>query len=359
MRGMPQDAVLTSVDIDPEHQRMAKQAYVEAGLGSFRTRMITGPALEVLPRLTDGAYDMVFCDAQKREYPDYLIDALRLLRPGGVVAFDNALWHDRVADPEHRDPDTEAIREVHRMIRDDERLVPMLLAVGDGLLCAVKRGWPGGSRARGVGGAGGPGGRAVRRPRPGVVAGRLAAARDADPARRVGRVRRGRSDGGRRDGRRPVHGLRPRRVRAVRDGPGRGGRADADAPSRAGTGRRGGAPPGAVAAAPPGGPDAAVGRRAGDRGAAARRRRHPQGRDGLRRVPADPGAGRDGPHLGPAAAGGADHAGRSGDRGGRPVVLRGGARLGRVAPPDRQGGQGAAPRPGDRPPDEVIDRRTR
>jgi predicted O-methyltransferase YrrM len=140
MRGMPQDAVLTSVDIDPEHQRMAKQAYVAAGLGSFRTRMITGPALEVLPRLTDGAYDMVFCDAQKREYPDYLIDALRLLRPGGVVAFDNALWHDRVADPEHRDPDTEAIREVHRMIRDDERLVPMLLPVGDGLLCAVKRG---------------------------------------------------------------------------------------------------------------------------------------------------------------------------------------------------------------------------
>src|SRR5690606_30937442 len=110
-RGMPQDAVLTSVDIDPEHQRMAKQAYVEAGLGSFRTRMITGPALEVLPRLTDGAYDMVFCDAQKREYPDYLIDALRLLRPGGVVAFDNALWHDRVADPEYRAPDTEAIRE--------------------------------------------------------------------------------------------------------------------------------------------------------------------------------------------------------------------------------------------------------
>ncbi|TDB94744.1 O-methyltransferase [Actinomadura sp. 7K534] len=140
MRGMPKDAVLTSVDIDPEHQRMAKQAYVEAGLGSFRTRMITGPALEVLPRLTDGAYDLVFCDAQKREYPEYLTAALRLLRPGGVVAFDNALWHDRVADPSRRDPDTEAIREVHRMVRDDERLVPMLLPVGDGLLCAVKSG---------------------------------------------------------------------------------------------------------------------------------------------------------------------------------------------------------------------------
>ncbi|TDC87231.1 O-methyltransferase [Actinomadura sp. 7K507] len=138
MRGMPKDAVLTSVDIDPEHQRIAKQAYVEAGLGSFRTRMISGPALDVLPRLTDGAYDMVFCDAQKREYPEYLTGALRLLRPGGVVAFDNALWHDRVADPTRHDPETEAIREVHRIIREDERLVPMLVPVGDGLLCAVK-----------------------------------------------------------------------------------------------------------------------------------------------------------------------------------------------------------------------------
>ena len=140
LRGMAKDAVLTSVDVDPEHQRLAKQAYAEAGLGASRTRMITGRALEVLPRLTDGAYDMVFCDALKSEYPQYLTAALRLLRPGGVVAFDNALWHHRVADPSDRDPDTLAIREVNTMIREDERLVPLLLPVGDGLLCAVKRG---------------------------------------------------------------------------------------------------------------------------------------------------------------------------------------------------------------------------
>ncbi|QKG21714.1 O-methyltransferase [Actinomadura verrucosospora] len=139
MRGMPKDAVLTSVDIEPEHQRLAKLAYREAGLAAFRTRMIIGPALEVLPRLTDGGYDMVFCDAAKHEYPEYLTGALRLLRPGGVVAFDNALWHDRVADPDVRDPETEAIRDVHRAIREDERLVPLLVPVGDGLLCAVKR----------------------------------------------------------------------------------------------------------------------------------------------------------------------------------------------------------------------------
>ncbi|MQA96375.1 MAG: methyltransferase domain-containing protein [Streptosporangiales bacterium] len=139
LRGMRPDATLTSVDVEPEHQRLAREAYAEAGFAANRARLITGRALDVLPRLTDGAYDIVFCDAQKREYPDYLTEALRLLRPGGIVIFDNALWHDRVADPTQRDPDTIAIRELGRIVRDDERLVPMLLASGDGLLIALKQ----------------------------------------------------------------------------------------------------------------------------------------------------------------------------------------------------------------------------
>ena len=99
LRGMRPDAVLTSVDVDPEHQRLARKAFTEAGFASNRYRLISGKALDVLPRLADGAYDLVFCDGDKQEYPDYLIAALRLLRPGGVVAFDNALWGGRVADP--------------------------------------------------------------------------------------------------------------------------------------------------------------------------------------------------------------------------------------------------------------------
>jgi predicted O-methyltransferase YrrM len=139
LAGMRSDGVLTSIDVESEHQRLAREAFVEAGIGHNRTRLITGAAMDVLPRLTDGAYDLVFCDADKAEYGDYLQQAVRLLRLGGIVAFDNALWHDRVADPAQRDPDTVAIRELGRTVRDDERLLPALLPVSDGLLLAVKR----------------------------------------------------------------------------------------------------------------------------------------------------------------------------------------------------------------------------
>jgi predicted O-methyltransferase YrrM len=140
LRGMRPDGVLTSVDKDAEHQRAARQAFTEAGIPSGRARLITGGALEVLPRLADGGYDLVFVDAAKSEYADYLTEALRLLRPGGVVAFDNVLWHDKVADPAQRDPDTVAMRDLGKLVRDDERLVPVLLHAGDGLLAAVKKG---------------------------------------------------------------------------------------------------------------------------------------------------------------------------------------------------------------------------
>ena len=139
LRGMRTDGVLTSVDVEPEHHRLARQAFGQASFAPNRYRLISGKAADVLPRLTDRGYDLVFCDADKQEYLDYLTAALRLLRPGGVVAFDNALWGGRVASPGHTDPETATIRQLCEQVRDDERLAPVLLPVGDGLLAAVKR----------------------------------------------------------------------------------------------------------------------------------------------------------------------------------------------------------------------------
>lgn len=139
LSGMPADGVLTTIDIEAEHSRAARAAYAAAGIAHQRTRVITGAALEVLPRMTDGAYDLVFIDADKDNYPAYVRHATRLLRPGGVLALDNMLWGDKVADPASRDELTVTLRELGKSIRDDEALMPALLPVGDGLLLAVKR----------------------------------------------------------------------------------------------------------------------------------------------------------------------------------------------------------------------------
>lgn len=138
LRGMAPDGVLTSIDVEPEHQRAARRAFTEADIPAGRTRLIIGRALDVLPRLTDGGYDLVLVDAAKPEYVHYYEEGVRLLRPGGVIAFDNALWKGRVADPARRDPETTAMRELARAVREDERLVPAMLPVGDGLLVAAK-----------------------------------------------------------------------------------------------------------------------------------------------------------------------------------------------------------------------------
>ncbi len=137
LRGMAGDGVLTSIDVDPEHQRVARGAFTAAGHRSSRLRLINGMGLEVLPRLTDTAYDLVFIDAEPADYPRYLDEAVRLLRIGGIVVLDDVLTAG-VVDPEALDANTVALREVARQVREDDRLVPVLLLLGAGLLAAVK-----------------------------------------------------------------------------------------------------------------------------------------------------------------------------------------------------------------------------
>jgi predicted O-methyltransferase YrrM len=137
LRGMAPDGTLTSIDIDPEHQRVARGVFLAAGYGPSRLRLINGMGLEVLPRLTDAVYDLVFIDAGPADYPRYLEEAVRLLRDGGIVLFAGALGAG-VVDPDASDVGTAGRRDVGRQVREDERLVPVLLPLGDGLLAAVK-----------------------------------------------------------------------------------------------------------------------------------------------------------------------------------------------------------------------------
>ncbi|MEE6273679.1 O-methyltransferase [Georgenia sp. MJ206] len=137
--GMRADGVLTTIDVEVEHQRAAREAFTAAGVRPARTRLISGRALDVLPRLADAAYDVVLVDGDPAEATECVAQAVRMLRPGGLLAVPGALWHDRVADPARRDEPTVAMRELGRTVREDERLVTALLPVGDGLLVAVRR----------------------------------------------------------------------------------------------------------------------------------------------------------------------------------------------------------------------------
>ena len=138
LRGLGRNSVLTTIDSDVDHLRAAREAYAEAGIAGNRTRTISGRAADVLPRLTDAAYDLVFIDADKLSFPLYVDQAVRLLKRGGLLIVNDALDHGKVSDPAIREATTNTLRSVGRTIRDHESLVSALLPTGDGLLLAVK-----------------------------------------------------------------------------------------------------------------------------------------------------------------------------------------------------------------------------
>jgi predicted O-methyltransferase YrrM len=123
LRGMRPGGVLTSVDIEPECQRLARKVFQQAGFAPNQARLILGWARDVLPRLTDGGYDMVFCNADSDGCGEYLEIGLRLLRPGGIIAFDGA----------------QSATELATRVFSDEQLVPIMLPIAGGLLAAVKK----------------------------------------------------------------------------------------------------------------------------------------------------------------------------------------------------------------------------
>ncbi|NCD20176.1 MAG: O-methyltransferase [Actinobacteria bacterium] len=139
LEGMVDDGILTSIDVEAEYQRAAREAFVMAGVKPARTRLIAGRALDVLPRLADRAYDLVFVDGNPAEAPAIVEQAWRMLKPGGVLVVNDALSGGRVADPARRDELTVAIRELGKQVRSLEDAVPALLPSGEGLLVAVRR----------------------------------------------------------------------------------------------------------------------------------------------------------------------------------------------------------------------------
>lgn len=134
--GAGRKAILTTIEADPEIRQLAQRAFAEAKVAD-QVRSILGQGLQVLPKLADRTYDLVFIDAVKAEYPEYLEHARRLLKPGGLLVADNALWHGRVADENATDEETEGLRRFNEAVRDDPSFYHHLSPIGDGVMTGV------------------------------------------------------------------------------------------------------------------------------------------------------------------------------------------------------------------------------
>jgi predicted O-methyltransferase YrrM len=131
-------ATLTSIDTEVDHQQHARANFAEAGIPANRVRLITGRAAEVLPRMNENSYDIVFIDADPQSVIEYVEHALRLARPGGTVLVAHALWRGRVANPAQRDDVATGFRTLLTEITSSTAVISALSPVGDGLLQITK-----------------------------------------------------------------------------------------------------------------------------------------------------------------------------------------------------------------------------
>lgn len=140
---LPEHGRIITLDVNEDTTSIGRRYWARAGLEG-RIDLRLGLAMESIEAMfrqgAEQSFDLVYIDAEKKRYPDYYEAALDLVKPGGLIALDNMLWHGAVADPADQSRQTETLRGLTRTIHSDRRVTPVLLPIGDGLLLARKRG---------------------------------------------------------------------------------------------------------------------------------------------------------------------------------------------------------------------------
>jgi predicted O-methyltransferase YrrM len=137
MSGAP-GAVLTTIDFELDYQQIARKYFADAGIQPGHLRLIGGRAGDVLPRMNESSYDLVFIDADPQSAIEYVEHGLRLVRRGGTVVLGHAMWRDRVADPAQRDETVAGFRLLLKEIAKSDAVISALSTAGDGLLLLTK-----------------------------------------------------------------------------------------------------------------------------------------------------------------------------------------------------------------------------
>ena len=140
---LPDNGQIIACDVSEEWTAVARRYWAEAGVAD-KISLRLAPATETLDALLAdgqaGTFDFAFIDADKANYDQYYERALKLVRPGGLLVFDNMLWYGKVADESVQDADTVALRALSAKLHHDERIFVSLIPVGDGITLALKQG---------------------------------------------------------------------------------------------------------------------------------------------------------------------------------------------------------------------------
>ncbi|XP_077518409.1 putative caffeoyl-CoA O-methyltransferase 1 [Amblyomma americanum] len=137
---LPPDGVVVGLDNNQQYADIGKPFFKEAGV-DHKIDLRIGDAVQSLDTLISegqsGSFDFAFIDAAKEEYDNFYERCLKLVRKGGIIAFDNVLWQGSVYDESKVDPKIDALRRINDKLSKDERVCTCMLAVGDGLTLAL------------------------------------------------------------------------------------------------------------------------------------------------------------------------------------------------------------------------------
>jgi len=134
--GLPDNGKLLTIENNPDHAKIAQDFFDRSPVG-FKITLRMGDALEILRTLPDAKTDLVFIDADKRNYSGYYKESMRILRNGGLILADNALWYGRVFDP--KDDESRAMADFNVLVKGDNRVEKLFLTIRDGIYLIRKR----------------------------------------------------------------------------------------------------------------------------------------------------------------------------------------------------------------------------
>ena len=136
--GLVPDGRIDAIEINDELEDIIREGYGKAGI-SDKVNLLLGDALVILPEL-DNAYDLIYIDANKRQYPDYWRLTSGKVRPGGVIIADNTTWDGKVIEePAPRDVQSAGILEFNEMVAGDNRFRSLMLPLRDGMTISIRR----------------------------------------------------------------------------------------------------------------------------------------------------------------------------------------------------------------------------